>query len=207
MLASVKDQHDLTIGETTYWLRTPTPYDKPRMRRLLARQGVRRPNATELRVAALAGIAQMAAATGQAAEGEAQAAIIERWYELMPPIDENDVEEPDGEKRAAEVARREADRRAEMNALYPDVAAIEANLERHHPPYAELVADSRYWDDVSRIDAVRLLLMRTGDGVLPRDRDDMLDAAVFLTIPEAHRFELATFAFTLLTLTEPQRKN
>lgn len=217
MTISVNDQHHLTLGDTIYWLRTPTPYDMPRMRRLLGRQGVRRPLPNELRVAALAGIAGMAAAVGDAAEGEAQQAIIEDWYRLSVPTDENDVEEPDGEKRAAEVERREADRKARMKAIYPDVAAIEANLERHHSPYAELVADGRYWDDVSRIDAVRLLLMRTepvgrkitdpAPPPLPRDRDDLVEAAVYQSIPDAHRFDLATFAFALLAPTDAQRKN
>lgn len=208
MTVSVNDQHHLTLGDTTYWLRTPTPYDMPRMRRLLGRQGIRRPTPNELRVAALAGIASMATAVGDAAEGEVQQAIIEDWYRLSAPTDENDIEEPDGEKRAVELARREAERKAALQAIYADVAAIEANLERHHPPYAELVADGRYWDDVSRIDVVRLLLIRTDPGgVLPRDRDDLVEGAVYQAIPEAHRFDLATFAFALLAPGDAQRKN
>ena len=76
------------------------------------------------------------------------------------------------------------------------------------PAYAELVADGRYWDDVSRIDAVRLLLVRTDPGgILPRDRDDLVDGAVYQAIPEAHRFDLATFAFALLAPGDAQRKN
>lgn len=208
MTMSVKDQHDLTLGTTTYWLRTPTPYDMPRMRRLLTRQGIRRPAANELRVAALAGLMQMAEIADAAAEGERQSAVIERWYELMPPLDENDFDEPDQERRHAEMAGREAERRDERAALYADVMAIEANLERHFPPYAELIADLRYWDDVSRIDAVRLLLVRIGDdGHLPRDRDDLVDAAVYQALPEGDRVQLATFAFTLLTPSEASRKN
>ena len=208
MTMSVKDQHDLTLGGTTYWLRTPTPYDMPRMRRLLTRQGIRRPAANELRVAALAGLMEMAEIADAAAEGERQRAVIERWYELMPPLDENDFDEPDQERRHAEMAGREAERRDERAALYADVMAIEANLERHFPPYAELIADLRYWDDVSRIDAVRLLLVRIGDdGHLPRDRDDLVDAGVYQALPEGDRVQLATFAFTLLTPSEASRKN
>ena len=207
MTVSAKDQHDLTLGNTTYWLRSPTPYDLPKMRRMLTRQGVRRPTQNELRVAALAGVSAMAEATGMVEEGERQQALVEQWYALLPPIGENDIDEPDGEKRAVELARRQAEREAEMTALYADIMAIEANLERHHPPYRELIADGRYWDDVSRVDAVRLLLVRTDAGPLPRDGDDMLDAAVFMAIPEADRLQLATKAFTLLTPTEAQRKN
>lgn len=207
MIASVKDEYDLKLGGATYWLRAPSPYDLPKMRRLLTRQGVRRPTPTDLRVAALAGIEQMSKATGEVEEGERQRDVIERWYELMPAVDENDVDEPDGEKRAAIIAERTAERRAEATAIYPDVAAIEANLERHHPAYRELVADGRYWDDVSRIDAVRLLLTRTNAGVLPRDHDDLVEVGVYMAIPEADRFRLATFAFELLSLSDIRRKN
>lgn len=207
MTVSVNDLHELRLGAVLYQLRTPTVYDPAKMRRLLSRQGVRRPLPNELRVAALAGIAQMAERVGDPAEGEQQAATIEEWYRLLVPTDENDVPEPDGEKRAAIVAEREAERKARIADLYADVAAIEANLERHHPPYAELVADGNYWDDVSRIDAVRLLLARIDGQVLPRDRDDMVEPAVFQAIPPADRFQLATFAFALLTPGEAQRKN
>ena len=155
-----------------------------------------------------AGLMAMAETAAAAAEGERQRAVIERWYELMPPLDENDFDEPDQERRHAEMAGREAERRDERAALYADVMAIEANLERHFPPYAELIADLRYWDDVSRIDAVRLLLVRIGDdGHLPRDRDDLVDAGVYQALPEGDRVQLATFAFTLLTPSEASRKN
>lgn len=208
MTVCVTDQHDLTLGSTTYWLRTPTPYDLPKMRRLLTKQGVRRPSQNEFRVAALAGVRSMAAAVGQEAEGEAQCAIVERWYELVAPIDENAISEPDGEKRAAIMAEREGERRQQIAAIYADIMAIEANLERHHPPYAELVADGRYWDDVSRIDAVRLLLVRTEQGgPLPRDRDDLVDGPVFIALPEEDRLNLGTFAFNLLAPGDAKRKN
>ena len=207
MIVSVKDEHELKLGSATYWLRTASPYDMPKMRRLLTRQGVRRPTPTDLRVAAIAGVEQMADATGEIVEGERQRGLIEEWYEMMPAVDENDVDEPDGEKRAAIVEERDRERRRRMNEIYPDIAAIEANLERHHPVYRELIADGRYWDDVSRIDAVRLLLMRTDAGALPRDRDDLVDTGVFMAIPEADRLRLATFAFELLSLTDTRRKN
>lgn len=207
MTHSTTDLHPLTLGSARYWLRTPTPYDLPKMRRVLARQGVRRPSANELRVAALAGIEQMAALTGAAAEGEAQQDIVTRWYELLAPIDENDVDEPDGEKRAAIVAEREAERQAGIGAIAADVLAIQANLERHHPPYRELVADQDYWDDVSRIDAVRLLLVKSDSATFARDDQDMVASAAYLALPDGDRFALATFAFTLLAPAETQRKN
>lgn len=208
MTVCTTDQHDLTLGSTTYWFRTPTPYDLPKMRRLLTKQGVRRPTQNEFRVAALAGVRSMATIVDQEAEGEAQCALIEEWYKLVEPIDENAISEPDGEKRAAIVAARDAERREKISAIYADIMAIEANLERHHPPYAELVADGRYWDDVSRIEAVRLLLVRTEQGgTLPRDRDDLVDGPVYIALPEADKLRLGTFGFTLLAPGDAKRKN
>lgn len=212
MLASVNDLHLLELGGRRYWLRTPDVYDGPKIRRVLTRQRLRRPELIEFRLAALAGIAAMAAATGEAAEGESQSAAIEEWYQLLEPLDEDAIDEPDFEARAAELARRQAERRARQQALLPTVAAVEANLERHWQPYAELKADREYFDDVSRIDAVRLLLVRigangTGGGVLPRDEHGMLDQAAYLAIPRGDRAALATFAFGLLAPDETQRKN
>lgn len=207
MTTSVNDLHPLSLGGVKYEFRTPTVYDKPKMRRLLTRQGVRRPLPNELRVAAIAGIAQMAATVGDAEAGEDQIALIDEWYKLLPATDEQDVDEADMDKRAAIVAEREATRKARIKAIYPDVAAIEANLERHHPPYRELIADGNYWDDISRIDSVRLLLDRIDGQQLPRDGDELVDAAVYQAIPDPHRVDLATFAFALLAPSEAQRKN
>ncbi|AKM09878.1 hypothetical protein [Croceicoccus naphthovorans] len=207
MLASVQDRHICEIGGTKYGFRTPTLYDPAKMRRILGRQKVRRPSATEFRVAALAGLGEMAKVAGETEEGERQQAIVERWYELLKPIDEDDIDEPDFEKRAVMKSAQETERLVEMTAMRADVMAIEASLERHWPPYAELVADRDYWDEVSRIEVVRLLLESIHGQSLPHDEDGMLQADIYRSIPPAHRVELATFAFRLMAPEGPQRKN
>lgn len=209
---SVNDLHECALpdgagGVTSYWLRTPTVYDPAKARRLLARQRVRRPGAHEFQVASLAGVRALAEVISDPAEGERQQALLEEWYALLDPLREEDVDEPDFEARAAALARREAERVAALQRLYPSVSAIEANLERHWPSYAELLADRNYWDDVSRIEIVRLLLVRQGPGALPLDDESMLTGAAYQAIPPAHRVPLATFAFALLTPGESQRKN
>ena len=209
---SVNDLHECALpdgagGVTSYWLRTPTVYDPAKARRLLARQRVRRPGAHEFQVASLAGVRALAEVISDPAEGERQQALLEEWYALLDPLREEDVDEPDFEARAVELARREAERVAALQRLYPSVSAIEANLERHWPPYAELLADRNYWDDVSRIEIVRLLLVRQGPGALPLDDEAMLTGAAYQAIPPEHRVPLATFAFALLTPGASQRKN
>lgn len=209
---SVNDLHECALpdgagGVTSYWLRTPTVYDPAKARRLLARQRVRRPGAHEFQVASLAGVRALAEVISDPAEGERQQALLEEWYALLDPLREEDVDEPDFEARAVELARREAERVAALQRLYPSVSAIEANLERHWPAYAELVADRNYWDDVSRIEIVRLLLVRQGPGALPLDDEAMLTGAAYQAIPPEHRVPLATFAFALLTPGASQRKN
>lgn len=200
----------LTVREIDgrrYGFRTPDLYDPAKARRILARQGVRRPNTAEFRVAALAGIEAIAEAAGTPEQGTEQRALLERWYELIVPIDEDTIDEPDPMRRGEELIRREDARRRELTALLPDVTAIEATLERHCPPYAELIADRNYWDDVSRIEIVRLLLVEI-DGV-PQARDDegMLTQDAYRAIAHAARMPLATAAFRLLAPDEAQRKN
>lgn len=207
MLASVNDLHKCTIAATDYWFRTPCVYDAPKMRRILARQGVRRPAPAELRVAALAGVGEMAEAVGDAAEGARQRALLEDWYKLLEPVREDDIDEADFEKRAVLLREAEAARRTEMGAIYAQALAIEANLERHCPAYRELIADRQYWDDISRIEIVRLLLTRIGGGTLARDEEDLLTQATYIALPREHRLPLATFAFRLLAPDETARKN
>lgn len=207
MLMSVKDLHRAEIGGCEYWLRTPDVYDPAKMRRVLTRQGVRRPDPVELRVAALAGVAAMAEAVGDPSEGERQKALLEEWYEASKPLDEDELDEPDFELRATELARLKAEQTKSIARLWPQVAAIEANLERHYPPYRELLADREYWDDVSRIEIVRLLLVRRADAPLPRDEDGLMTPAAYQAIPREHRLPLATFAFRLLAPGETQTKN
>lgn len=195
------------IDGVRYGLRTPDLYDPARARRVLARQGVRRPSQTEFQVAALAGIEAIAAAADDSDEGVSQKALLERWYALLDPIGEDDIDEPDPMKRGEEWLRRETERRQEIAAIYADVIAIEANLERHCPPYAELLADRTYWDDVSRIEIVRLLLVEI-DGAAPaRDDEGLVTQDAYRAIPAAHRMPLATAAFRLLAPDESQRKN
>ena len=212
MIEDLSGLHACPIGEVRYLFRTPSVYDEAKMRRLLARQKVRRPGVIEMRVAAQAGVAAMAAATGEPEEGERQKQLIERWYALLDATDENDIDEPDFEARAVELAAREGERKRELAEIYPQIAAIEANLERHWQVYADLIADRGYWDDVSRIDVVRLLLVKVGkDGETPRDlkRDDdyLVDQAEYRRIAKRHRVALATFAFALMSVEETASKN
>ena len=217
MLMSVNDLHECRLadgagGVTSYWLRTPTVYDPAKARRMLARQRVRRPSPHEFQVASLAGVLALAEAVGDQAEGERQKALLEQWYGLLVPLREEDIAEPDLEVRAAELTRLEGERAAAMQQIFSTVSAIEANLERHWPSYAELLADRNYWDDVSRIEIVRLLLVRIGHngspgGELPRDDEGLLTQTAYQALPAAHRVPLATFAFALLAPGETQRKN
>lgn len=204
---ALADLHSCTLGELAYVFRTPDVYDPARARRLLTRQRVRRPSPFEFRMAGLGGLRAMAAAVSDDAEGERQAALLEEWYDLVEPVDEDSIDEPDFEARAAIVAEQEAIRTARRRELIGPVMAIEANLERHCPAYAELKADREFWDDVSRIDMVRLLLISAGGRLLPRDDDALVTQAEYKAIPPDHRIPLATFAFGLLAPGGPQRKN
>jgi hypothetical protein len=201
------DLHPCPLGGTDYVFRTPDVYDPPRARRLLTRQRVRRPSAMEMQVASLAGVAAMATATGEAEEGEAQADLLRQFHKLVEPIAEDAIDEPDFERRAEILAAREAVRKAALLKIWPEVTAIHANLERHWPPYAELLADRNFWDEVSRIDMTRLLLVSVGGRVLGRDDDGLVTQAEYRAIPRAHRGELGSFAFGLLEPDETQRKN
>lgn len=207
MIEFIDGLHPCQIGDVAYIFRTPDVYDEAKMRRLLARQKVRRPNLIELRVAAQAGVLAMAQATGEAEEGARQKELIEGWYQLIDATDENEVDISDFEERAAEVAVLEAQRKAELAEIYPQIAAIEANLERHYQPYADLIADRNYWDDVSRIDIVRLLLVKVGDRELPRDDEFLVTREEYRRIPKRHRQVLATFGFRLMSVEETQSKN
>ena len=195
------------VGDRTYGFRTPTLYDPAKARRVLARQGVRRPTQKEFEVAARHGIEEIGRTAGDEAEGERQAALIGRWYELLVPTDENDIDEPDAMKRGKMLMEAEAERQTAMRTIFPEVSAIEATLERHWPPYAELVADRAFWDDVSRIEIVRLLLDSIDGAALEKDGDGMLTDAAYRSLPRDHLMPLATEAFRLLAPDETQRKN
>jgi hypothetical protein len=203
----VGDRALCPLDGVSYGLRTPDLYDAARVRRLLSRQGVRRPGEGEFRAAAFKGIVEVGRQAGDEAEGEAQRALLERWYELLRPIAEDDIDEPDPMKRAELLIAREADRQRDLIAIYPDASAIEATLERHWPPYAELVGDRNYYDDVSRIEIVRLLLEDIDGAPLPRDADGLLTEAAYRALPRTHKMPLATFAFRQLAPDEAQRKN
>lgn len=207
MLMSVDELHRVEFGGCEYWLRTPTVYDEARLRRTLGRQRIRRPDMAELRVAALAGVEAMAEAVGDREEGARQRQLLEDWYEATKPIREDDIDEPDLEARAVEFKRRKVAAEVEAGRLWPQVAAIEANLERHCPAYAELLADRNYWDEVSRIDVVRLLLARRADIALARDGEDMLTPSAYRSIPIEHRIPLANACFKLLAPDEDREKN
>lgn len=208
MLASIDDLHARTLGGVTYWFRTPDCYDLPRIRRMLTKQGVRRPDRTEMRICAQLGVRRLAE-SGEWPDGEAdrQVDMIDRWYKLLRPLDENDLDEPDQEKRAAQLAALQAERQKDMAALWPEISGIEAMLDRHWPAWSDLRADSQYWDEISRIDTVRVLIARIDDKPVPRDPDGLMRSEAYLDIPAEHRVPLATFAMGLLTPTESQRKN
>ena len=209
---SVKDLHEHVIDGMRYRFRTPTCFDLPRLRRTLTRQGLRRPQHEEFRIASIAGIVALATAIGDPAEGERQKELIKRWYELLEPIREEDIDEPDLEARAAELERLKAERRADQLEIFAEVAAIEANLSRHWPPYAELLADRTYWDEISAIEIVRLLLVKRAKGDDPeetmlRDPDGLLTDRAFQSLPKKHRRALADFATGLLAPDEAEIKN
>ncbi len=190
-----------------YGFRTPTLYDPAKARRVLTRQGIRLPSTLELQVTAKAGILKVGEASGDTAEGLRQAQVLEDFYAAVIPVDENDIDEPDPVLRGEEYAQRETERQALVTELYPQAMAIEATLRRHYPPYAELVADRDYYDDISRIEMVRLLLV-SRDGVdLPRDDEGLLTQAAFESLPKGHRMPLASVAFGLIAPGETQRKN
>ncbi|MBU3991569.1 MAG: hypothetical protein KKA12_03315 [Alphaproteobacteria bacterium] len=206
-LALVSDLHECVLGGRSYRFRTPDVYDPSRARRLLTRQRVRRPALLEFRLVGVAGVLALAEAVGDRAEGARQRAVIEEWYDLLEPLDEDKLDEPDYVERGAELARLEADRLARQAELQPQAMMIEANLERHWQPYAELLADRRFWDDISAIEIVRLLLVSIDGAALRRDDDGLVMQEAYKAIPPDHRTDLATFAFRLLAPDETQRKN
>lgn len=224
MAARVSDLHWCEIGSLKYGFRTPTEYDTPLLRHALTKRGVRRPHQAEIRVAAAAGIKALGAAAGDPAEAQRQNGVMEDWYRLITPITEDEIDEPDFEARAAEMARLRAEREAECREIGPEVAAIEAMLARHWMPYAELLADRALFDDLSQIEIVRQLLVRRAetkveqgegdqpvtreiDDELPRDVDGRLTSAAYQAIPKAYRPVLTGFAMRLLVPDEDQEKN
>jgi hypothetical protein len=201
------DLHPCTIGETSYVLRTPDVYDPARLRRFMGRQGVRqRPAVIELMVCARAGLMALAATVGAPEEGERQAALYEEYFGLLDPVNEDDIDEPDQDRRATIVAEQEAQRAARRVEIYPQVMAIEASLERHWQDYYQLKADRSFWDEVSEIDVVRLLLVSIDGAAVRQDDDRLLTQKAYKAIPPEHRSPLARFAFRLFAPTETQKK-
>lgn len=191
----------------SYALRVPTVFDLPKMRRSLTRQGVRRPLREEFRIAAMAGIAQLGEVTGDMAEADRQAAVLGRWYELLDPPQEDDLDEPDPVLRGEELKQKLEERAAEMAGLVAQVRAIEANLERHCPPYAELLADRTYHDELSQIEIVRLLLVAIDGEAVRRDGEGFMPARDYAALPEEAKQKLARKGMALLAPSETQRKN
>lgn len=200
-------QLDLTLEGVRYDFRTPSVYDMPAIRRMLTKARVRRPAEREFLVAALAGIDAMADAVSDPQEGMRQKALIEEWFELAKPIKEDDIDEPDLQKRGEEFAHRQAEQKARQVAIYPQIAAIEANLERHSASYADLKADRDYFDELSNIEVVRRLLDSVQGVKQDRDDDDFVTVDAYQRIAKGHRQALANFAYGLLTPDEARRKN
>lgn len=223
MPVRVSDLHECVIGDTAYWFRTPTEYDTPMLRHALTKRGVRRPLQAELRMAATAGIKALGEVAGDPAEAKRQEGVMEDWYRLLKPIVEDDVDEPDFELRAAELARLHQQQADDCAEIAAEVSAIEAMLARHWPPYAELLADRALFDDLSQIEIVRQLLVRRVDKVpnpdpdtegmieratdLARDRDGRLSSAAYQSIPKPYRPVLTAFAMRLLVPDEDLEKN
>lgn len=207
MIQKPNELHRCELGDEEYWLRTPTVFDVPRLRRELTRQGVRRPQLQEFRIAALAGIAALGEAAGEPEEAAQQRAVMKQWYALLTPISEDEIEEPDLVQRGEILQQQLEQHASERTAIISEVLRIQANLERHWPPYADLIADRRYWDDVSQIMAVRVLLRRRGLIKLECGADGLLSEAAYLRLPQGDTGPLATFASALLAPDEAQRKN
>lgn len=199
--------HDCEVGEIIYKFRTPTPFDIPQLRWALTKRKVRRPQLIELKVAALAGIAALGEQAGETEEAERQREVYERWYDLLEPIREDDIDEPDPEKRAAELARQLRARAEDQQLIVAEVAAIEANLARHWDPYADLIADRQFWDELSKVEVVRLLLVKIGDQQQPLDEHQMLAFDAYMALPHDHLPALQAFAQDLITPTESERGN
>lgn len=195
------------IGGQDYRFRAPDVYDPARARRYLTRQRVRRPSLLEFRLVGLAGLERLAETVGDPAEGARQQAVLAEWFDLVEPVREDDIDEPDLELRAVELAALEKARLARQGALQVEALLIEATLERHWQPYAELLADRRFWDEVARIDIVRLLLDTIGGVAVRRDAEGLMTQDAYRALPPDHRVELATFAFRLLAPDEETRKN
>ncbi len=200
-------QLELMIDGVRYVFRAPSAYDMPAIRRMLTRARVRRPGEHEFQVAAIAGIDAMAEAVDDPAEGERQKALIVEWFELAKPFTEDELDEPDLVKRGEMLEQELAKRTARKVEIYPQIAAIEANLERHCAPYAELKADRDFSDEISNIEVVRRLIESVDGQRLPRDDDDFASAESYQTIKKGHRQKLATFAYSLLAPDEARRKN
>lgn len=206
MLPSIKELHRCEVGDEEYWLRTPTVFDLPRMRRdvsIIAR----RPVLHEFKIASLAGIAAIGELVDEVEEAERQRGVIEQWYEMLVPLREDDIDEPDQEKRTVLLIAQQAERHEAQVAILGEVAAIEANLERHWPPFAQLSADRRYRQDVENIMVVRLLLRKRGTVTLGRDAEGLLAEEAYLALPDAALPALQAFAEALLVPGETQRKN
>jgi hypothetical protein len=207
MHSKLKTLHCCALDGTDYFFRTPTPFDLPAMRAVLTRRRVRRPTQAEFRVAALAGIKALGELADDAAEADRQQGVMEEWHRLMAPIVEDEIDEPDQELRAAEFERLVGEREEAQVALVSDVSAIEANLGRHWQPYADLLADMKFWTEVTAIEVVRTLLVKIGDQVQPLDENEALRFDAFQAIPLDHLPALEAFARALLMPTETERKN
>lgn len=206
-LTTSAETHAVTVGGSNYVLRTPTVFDVAAMRRRLTLHGARRPTLTEFRLTALAGTRELARLAGEPAEGERLCGLISDWYELLPEIVEDDIDEIDQEKRRLLLDAQKAERHAARSALLPSLLAIEATLDRHWSDWRALQADREYYDEVSRIDCVRLLLLSIDGDVLERQAEGLISERLYERVLPAHRLELGTAALALLAPTETERKN
>lgn len=195
------------VGEVKYWFRKPTPHDIPNLRWTLTKRRVRRPHPVEFKVVGLAGIDALGEIAGDTEEAARQRNIFQESHELLEPIDENDLEITDPVERADELAKREEVRRARQEELLPDLLSIEANLARHWAPYADLIADRNQWEDLSRIEVVRLLLVRRDNETLERDEHEMLSFDAYEAINPDHVRTLAGFAQGLFAPDKATEKN
>lgn len=199
--------HVCAIDDRIYHFRTPTPFDLPNLSSALTRRRVRRPQLLEFKIVSLAGIDALGEMAEDPAEAIRQRGVIERWYELLEPISENDIDEPDFEARAAELARLQEEQAQARGKIFAEVTMIEANLARHFQPYADLLADRALYDQTTKIQVVRLLLVKRDGAKLPLDEHDMLAFPAYGEIPRADLPALEAFANGLLLPSGDREKN
>lgn len=175
------DQQDKPVaGQIAYTLRTPTVYDRARLRRNVRAQGARYVSTDELRATLKAGIRKIHEQAGAPDEGASLVAYVEEFEAITA-----DPEDADAYMQAI----RE----------YSDtIAEIEALVERAYQPYYERIADLQYWREALSLEAVRLFVTGTENLDLgPIGQRGLSDDQLTL-IPSGHLEELSARCLALM---------